>query len=138
MTRFWWMLITFSIMYLVGTVLGFGSYLLLSPTAMWVVVFTFMPVFCALLIWWYLKAIKSSGQKSAWATMEIVAVWIVLSFASDAVAYIWIVPRLRHGEPNWLFFVDQSPWIWLSYAVLALSGYAGHRFHVSREEAQHD
>ncbi len=130
-----WMLMTFAVMYIVATVLGFGIYLLLNPTAMWVSVFTVMPVICAFLIRWYLKAINCSAQRSATATVEIVAVWIVLSFGFDALTYVWIVPKIRHSAANWLFFIDQSPWIWLSYAVLCVSGYAAHRLHVRRIEA---
>ncbi len=133
MNRVWWMLVTFTIMYLLATVLGFATYLLLNPTAMWVSVFTIMPLISALLIWWYLKRINCSAQQSATATVKIVTVWILLSFGFDAMNYIWIVPKARHSTANWLFFVDQSPWIWLSYAVLCLSGYVAYRIHVRME-----
>jgi len=40
----------FFVMYIVATVLGFATYLVISAAAMWISVFTIMPVVAALLI----------------------------------------------------------------------------------------
>ncbi len=43
--------------------------------------------------------------------------------------YIFLIPYLARSPRNWSFFMDQSPWIWLCYAVLLLSGLAAHWHH---------
>ena len=50
--------------YIVATALGFATYLLINATAMWISVFTIMPVVAALLIRWYLVPIRCSAEKS--------------------------------------------------------------------------
>jgi hypothetical protein len=119
-----WIVGTFLAMYTIATILGFATYLLLSPLAMWISVFTLMPVISALLIYAYLRKMKVSKGTSLRESLAITLVWIVLSFGLDAVVYIVIIPFLSHVAPNWTFFQDQSPWIWLSYVVLLLSGLA--------------
>jgi hypothetical protein len=119
-----WIVGTFLAMYTIATILGFATYLLLSPLAMWISVFTLMPVISALLIYAYLRKMKVSKGASLRESLAITLVWIVLSFGFDAVVYIVIIPFLSHVAPNWTFFQDQSPWIWLSYVVLLLSGLA--------------
>jgi uncharacterized membrane protein YtjA (UPF0391 family) len=116
----------FFVMYLVATVLGFATYLGISATAMWISVFTIMPFVAALLIRCYLFQIRCSAQKSLRATLNLVALWILLSFLLDAATYIFLIPYLARTPRNWAFFVDQSPWIWLCYGVLLLSGLAAH------------
>lgn len=61
--------------------------------------------------------------------LRLIFYWIALSFAFDALTYIIVVPAVFHANPNWTFFVDQSPWIWISYGVLFASGYAGEYLH---------
>jgi hypothetical protein len=122
-----WIVGTFLAMYLIATILGFVTYLLLSPLAMWISVFTVMPVLSALLIYVYFRRIKFSQGASLRESLVVTAAWIVLSFGLDAVVYIVIIPFLSHVAPNWTFFRDQSRWIWLSYVVLLFSGLAVHQ-----------
>jgi hypothetical protein len=131
-------IVLFFAMYLIATVLGFATYLFISPLAMWVSVFTVMPVVSALLVFWYLIQIRCGLKDGLREAMIVVAIWIALSFTLDAVTYIFIVPFVAHNQRNWTFFIDQSPWIWLSYAVLFSSGAAAnwlYRCHRQREEA---
>jgi hypothetical protein len=65
-----------------------------------------------------------SKEASLRETLAITLVWIALSSGLDAVVYIVIIPFFSRAVPNWTFFQDQSPWIWLSYFVLLLSGLA--------------
>jgi hypothetical protein len=123
--RMKWNLTAFLIMYLVASCLGFATYRWLGPVAMWISVFTIMPVICALLVCWFLVKIICSPDRSLREMLVLVVIWIALSFSCDAITYVLIVPSLTHAPANWTFFVDQSPWIWLSYAVLFISGYAG-------------
>ena len=122
-----WIVGTFLAMYLIATILGFATYLLLSPLAMWISVFTVMPALSALLIYVYLRRMKVSQGASLRESLVVTAAWIVLSFGLDAVVYIVIIPFLSHVAPNWTFFRDQSPWIGLSYVVLLFSGLAAHQ-----------
>ena len=126
MVRTGWILGTFFTMYLVATVLGFATYLLLSPLAMWIAVFTLMPLVSAALIYLYLRQTDTRPAASLRESLRLMAVWILLSFALDAFTYVAVVPRLHHAAPNYTFFRDQSPWIWLSYPVLMLSALAAH------------
>ena len=135
MARVRWMVGTFLMMYGIGTVVGFASYRLLSPFAMWVCVFTLMPVVSAFLIYAYLQRMRVGRASSLRESLGVTAVWMVLSFGLDAVTYIVVVPAATHGPPNWTFFHDQSPWIWLSYLILLLSALAAHRAHVTHHRA---
>jgi len=125
MAKFGWMIATFVAMYVVATIVGFGTYLLVSPLAMWISVFTLMPMVSAFLVWWYLARMQVDAQAVSRESLLLVGTWIALSFGLDAVVYILIVPGVSHGSPNWRFFMDQSPWIWLSYSALVVAGYAG-------------
>lgn len=125
-------LLGFLVMYSIATVLGFATYILISPTAMLVAVFTVMPLVCALLIAGYLALIRATAAESARDTGMLVVVWMVLSVVLDAVTYIWAVPTFTGAAPNWLFFVEQSPWIWCAYLVLVLCGLAGRRLYLAK------
>lgn len=129
------MLGMFLVMYVVATLLGFAAYVWLSPRAMWVCVFTVMPVLSALLIYGYLMGMKISRARSLQECVVVAGVWMALSFGLDAVTYILIVPRVSHAAPNWMFFRDQSPWIWMSYLVLLLSAFAAQRAYVKKSVA---
>jgi hypothetical protein len=115
---------TFLVMYLFATILGFATYLLLSPLAMWISVFTIMPAVSALLIFACLRKLKISPKASLRESLLVAATWILLSFALDSLLYIAVIPFFFHLAPNWGFFRDQSPWIWISYGVLLLSALA--------------
>jgi hypothetical protein len=130
-----WIVGTFAAMYLVATIVGFATYLLISPVAMWICVFTLMPIVSALLMYWYLVKMRISRQSSLIETSYLVAGWIALSFGLDAATYIFIIPAVSHTAPNWTFFRDQSPWIWLSYAILLVSAYISHTLYLRRHNA---
>jgi hypothetical protein len=132
MHKFQRILLLFLAMYVIATALGFATYLLINPTAMWISVFTIMPIVAALLIRLYLIQIRCSPGRSLREVLLVVAIWIVFSFLLDAVTYIVIIPTATHMPRNWSFFADQSPWIWLSYAVLLCSGFAANWLHTRR------
>jgi len=125
-------LLGFLVMYSIATALGFATYILISPVAMVIAVFTVMPVVCALLIAGYLALIKATPAESARDAGMLVVVWMVLSIVLDALTYIWVVPTLTGAAPNRLFFVEQSPWIWCSYLVLILCCLAGRRLYLAK------
>jgi hypothetical protein len=135
MKRVAWMIGTFAAMYLLATIVGFASYFLLSVRVMWICVFTLMPIVSAALIYVYLERLAFSRQSTFRETAILVSVWIGLSFSLDAVTYIVVIPVTSHRALNWTFFRDQSPWIWLSYAILSLSAYAGRWAYLKRLDA---
>ena len=120
-----WIFVTFAAMYLIATIVGFATYLLISPRVMWISVFKLMPLGSAALIYGYLRKMQFSRDSSLKETAHLVLFWISFSFAFDAVTYILIVPAASHAPPNWTFFQDQSPWIWFAYAVLLVSAVVG-------------
>jgi hypothetical protein len=125
MRKLSWIVGTFATMYFVATIVGFATYLLLSPTAMWISVFTLMPIVSAVLMYGYLRKMQFDRKASLVESWRLLLVWIGLSFSLDALTYILIIPSVNHTTRNWTFFRDQSPWIWLSYSVLLISMYAG-------------
>ena len=129
MRKLAWIVGNFLIMYSVATLVGFGTYLLFSPFVMWVAVFTLMPAVSAFLIYGYLRRFKFSVQASLHESLLLTGVWMLLSFCLDAATYVFIIPHLTHSSPNWTFFRDQSPWIWLSYLVLILSALVARRLY---------
>lgn len=135
MKKFGHIAVSFAVMYFIATALGFATYLLLSPLAMWVSVFTLMPVVSAWIIYCYLRRMRFTPQTSMAESVKLLVVWICLSFSFDALGYIVVLPATMHTSPNWNFFRDQAPWIWLSYAVLLLSGYAGRWAYLKRVNA---
>jgi predicted Kef-type K+ transport protein len=106
----------------VATCMGFPTYQLLGPVAMWIAVFIVMPVIAALLICWFLMKIKCSPDRTLREVLVLIVIWIALSFSFDAITYVLVVPALSHASAHWTFFLDQSPWIRLSYTVLIISG----------------
>ena len=135
MRRIYWTLATFAAMYIVATIVGLITYVLISPLAMWLSVFTLMPIVSALLIYGYLQKMHFSCADSLQESLRLCLFWIGLSFTFDALTYIVIIPAIRHTASNWTFFRDQSPWIWLSYAVLIVSSLAGRFLYLRRSNA---
>ena len=135
MAKIGWIISFFAAMYLIATALGFTMYLLLSPNAMWVSVFTLMPIISAELIYVYLKKMNFNRESTLRESFRLSVIWIALSFGFDALTYIVIVPEVGHTAANWTFFRDQSPWIWLSYLVLLASAWAGRWVYLRRLDA---
>lgn len=130
-----WIVVTFAAMYLIATIVGFATYLLISPRAMWISVFTLMPVVSATLVYGYLRKMRLPGDSNLRETAYLVLCWISFSFVFDAATYILIVPAAGHTPPNWTFFQDQSPWIWFSYAVLLISAVVGRWMYLRNSHA---
>lgn len=117
----------FFVGYVIATAVGFALYLV-SPLAMWISMFTVMPVAFAYLAYRYHK--RHAVTSTPVEIIKLSAYWIVLSFVLDALIYIAVLPIAFGAKPNWTFFMDQSPWIWLAYASLILTVTVG--FYLSR------
>lgn len=134
MRKLGWIIIAFLVMYTIATVAGFTALFLINKTAMWLTVFILMPVVCVLLIYWYLIKIKSTIQNVTRDVVNLILVWILLSFSFDAVTYIIVVPKVFNTPQNWKFFIEQSPWIWLCYLLLIVPGYIGRWMYLRKKK----
>lgn len=106
----------FGIGYLVATAVGWFTFT--RPPLMWALTFTLMPVVFAYLAYWYFCTTQPHAGGTTQEATRLTLVWIVLSFALDALVFIAVIPLLFGAKVNVTFFIDQSPWIWLCYAVL--------------------
>lgn len=111
----------FGLGYLIATVVGFATYYI-HAVVMWIALFTLMPLVFGYLFYSYLRRTECERSRAVKETNLLIALWIVLSFALDALLYIVIVPLVFRNPPNWTFFLDQSPWIWLNYLTLFVLG----------------
>jgi len=124
-----WAIILFFYGYAIGTVLGFGLYYI-NEIVMWSGIFTLMPVIFIYLVYLYLKKVNCSKDEAFKETMILISFWIFLSFGLDALFYILVFPIIFGADLNRTFFIDQSPWIWVSYLLLSGIGYAGFRIFI--------
>lgn len=122
-----WAALMLLVGYAIGTVVGAATYLI-DPLWMWVSMFTLMPlVFGACAAVYFTKA---PGSASKNGILRLSLFWILCSVALDAAVYIAVLPLAFGAPPNWTFFRDQSPWIWLSYGsivVIIAGGYWVHK-----------
>lgn len=128
MKNWYWATLLFAVGYSGGTIMGFATYYV-GVTVMWVSLILVMPPLFAYLCGVYLTKARCTTQNSKTQMLRLVFYWILLALGLDALTYILVIPALFHANPNWNFFVDQSPWIWISYATLLVSGFAGRHFH---------
>lgn len=111
----------FFIGYLAATIGGFSLYYSASTTAMWVFTMTFMPALYTVLAYKYFR--KNLGEASPFLDHDVLwlaAYWVALSICLDAAVYVFLAPRVLGSSPNWNFFRDQSPWIWINYVTVVL------------------
>lgn len=121
--RSWkWALGLFLLAYAVGTVVGFVAFAI-SATVMWVVMFTLMPAVFTVSFYEYLSRTHCPLAKASTEMARLCLLWVLLSFTLDALIYIGVLPISLSARSNWRFFLDQSPWIWMSYAMLFLLGF---------------
>ena len=107
--------------YLIATLVGFGTYYLLSENAMWIIMMTFMPVFYIFLCYRYFSDARCANYRYLDSeTIRLTILWILLSFVLDTLVYVFITPLVMGFPINSTFFLDQSPWIWLNYASVIL------------------
>lgn len=118
----------FVIAYLVATVFGTTLYYI-DETVMWIGLFTLMPILFGYFIFRYLLGIECYKDEALTEVIRVISFWIATAFFLDALVYIVIFPLFFGFPVNLRFFVDQSPWIWLNYAVLVLSGLGGFRWY---------
>ncbi len=96
--------------YLIATIGGFGSYFLLSETAMWVFTMTVMPVVFTWLGYRYFTDSRAASERLADCELvRLTGLWIVLSMTLDAVIYVFITPMVLGFPVNWSFFKTRRP-----------------------------
>jgi uncharacterized membrane protein len=107
---------TFVVGYLIATAVGWSTFT--QPTVMWVLTFTLMPLVFAGLAYTYFRGTKPNHGEARREAIRLILFWIILSFVLDGLVFIGVIPLAFGAKPNWTFFVNQSPWIWLCYAAL--------------------
>ncbi|HYX05779.1 MAG TPA: hypothetical protein VE912_03520 [Bacteroidales bacterium] len=112
----------FLIAYLIGTLVGFITFLI-HETVMWISLFTIMPIVFGYFFYRYLKNTRCNQDETLKETNNLIVFWIITSFILDAIVYIVFIPLISGTPSNWTFFIDQSPWIWLNYATIIILGY---------------
>ena len=112
----------FFLAYLIGTILGFVTFYI-HITVMWISLFTIMPIVFGYFFYLYLKNSNCSLEDSFRASSMLILFWIISSFVLDGFVYVVVIPFVLGVPSNWMFFVDQSPWIWLNYATIVVLGY---------------
>lgn len=117
--------------YVIASIVGYVLYRL-SSVAMWVGMFTLMSAVFAYLAYIYFS--KYVKEPSGVNVIKLAVYWVLLSFALDGLVYILLLPITFGVKPNWLFFTDQSPWIWLAYVTLSITVAIG--FIASRARVQ--
>ena len=115
--------------YLIATIVGFISYHI-STIFMWIVLFTLMPLVFGYVFYLYLKKTECKITEITKETNSLIIFWIIVSFFTDGIAYIFIIPIIFGYKSNWTFFIDQTPWIWLNYLTLVLIGYTSRYFFI--------
>jgi hypothetical protein len=121
----------FGLAYLIGTVVGFITFYI-NPTVMWIALFTIMPVVFGYFFYLYLKTTQTSSKEAFQETNKLILLWIVLSFLLDGIVYIVFIPLFLGAQPNWTFFLDQSPWIWLNYLTIIILGHVSRVIYMKR------
>jgi hypothetical protein len=119
-----WAIICFLLGYTIATAVGFALFAV-HEVVMWFSLFSLMPIVFALLVDMYLRKTRVDPARSASETRKLIFCWIGLSFVWDALVCVLVLPVALGARPNWAFFVDQTPWIWIAYFMLILVGYAG-------------
>jgi hypothetical protein len=122
----------FGLAYLIATILGFSTYYIINVIAMWVVMFTIMPIIFGYFFYRYLKNTAGSNSNMFQETNILIVFWIVSSFLLDGFVYIAFVPIIYGYRPNWTFFIDQSPWIWLNYCTIIILGHSSRYFYIRK------
>ena len=115
--------------YLIATIVGFISYNI-SIIFMWIILFTLMPLVFGYVFYLYLKKTECKITEVTKETNSLIIFWIIVSFFTDGIAYIFIIPIIFGYKSNWTFFIDQTPWIWLNYLTLVLIGYTSRYFFI--------
>jgi hypothetical protein len=116
-------LVAFGIGYLIATVVGWFTFT--NPPLMWVLTFTLMPVVFACLAYWYFRGVRPCAGETTREAIRLTLFWVILSFVLDSLVFIAVIPLAFGAKANWTFFIDQSPWIWLCYAVLVPIVFSG-------------
>ena len=129
MLRRWvWATWLLAVGYVVGTAAGFATFHI-GVVTMWLTILLLMPLLFAALALVWLRKLRVPAKRGGREMAGLIAYWVLMSFLLDALTYIFTLPHFMHTVPNRHFFVDQSPWIWLSYATLCTSGAAAVALH---------
>lgn len=107
--------------YSAATLGGVILYYRASDTVMWFFTMSVMPALYLVLAYKYFR--KNLADPAPFFDRDLfslAAYWLLLSYFLDALVYVFLAPWSLGSSPNWTFFRDQSPWIWINYFTLAV------------------
>lgn len=100
-----------------GVVLSYGA----SDSVMLFFTMSVMPALYLVLAYKYFR--KNLADPAPFFDRDLIslaAYWLLLSYLLDAVVYVFLAPWSLGSSPNWTFFREQSPWIWINYFTLVV------------------
>jgi hypothetical protein len=116
---------SFAVLLLLDIIVGTTEYRFLGKSAMWMNSITLAAVVGGIQVYMILRQARIDAAGSISFTSALVLSWACMTIVSDALIGIVLVPSMHRLPPNWGFFQQQSPWIWLYCAVLPLAGLGG-------------
>jgi membrane protease YdiL (CAAX protease family) len=121
--------------YLAATFGGFALYYIASTTAMWLFTMTVMPALYVVLAYKYFR--KNLAEASPFFDPDVlwlITYWVGLSLLMDTLVYVLLAPVSLGSSPNWAFFREQSPWIWINYTTIILIVLVARWFYYRKKE----
>ncbi|RPH35327.1 hypothetical protein EHM92_06375 [bacterium] len=123
--------------YLIATIGGVLMYYLVSETVMWLFTMTVMPALFLILAYKYFrKNLRAASPFFDRDLLSLIVCWVALSCIMDAIVYVLLSPLLLGLPPNWTFFSDQSPWIWMNYITIILIVLVAKGFYYEKKRPQ--
>ena len=97
----------------------------LGKEAMWVNLLSLDTLVGALLVFIDLSRARRTSSKAVGATVALVLGWAGLFFASELVCGFLLGPGAHGLRSDIALYREQSPWIWMMYTLLPVSGTIG-------------
>jgi hypothetical protein len=116
---------SFVALLLLHFIVGALEFQSLGKAAMWVNLLTLVTLIGALLVFFDLYRTRCAPSKAVGATAALVLRWVVLFFATELVYGVLLGPG-GYGFRSYIeLYREQSPWIWMTYAMMPVSGIMG-------------
>jgi hypothetical protein len=110
---------------LIHFIVGRTEFPTLGKAAMWVNLLSLVTLVGALLVFIDLYQTRRASSKAVGATVALVVQWASLFFATEFVYGFLLGPGVHGLRSDMALYREQSPWIWMTYAILPVSGTIG-------------
>ena len=116
---------SFVVLLLLHFLVGALEYEPLGKVAMWVNLLSLVTVVGALLAFFNLDRARHASNKAVSSTVALVLCWEGLFLASELIYGFAFGPGPHGLKSDLALYREQSPWLWITYAVLPVSGALG-------------